>query len=106
MSALAPENFVDNPLHKIDIVTPNDYRITSEILTVAEYTRVISERASHIQNGSKIFIDIGEESDPIKIAKMELNQKRSPMQIRRYTSRNIVEIWSVNEMVQPFGVRF
>lgn len=105
MSILDPKNYVDNSLHKIDIVTPNEYRITSEIMSVAEYTRVISERASHISSGAKIFIDVGLESDPINIAKNELKQKRSPMQIRRYTSRNILEIWEVNEMIIPFGIQ-
>jgi DNA-directed RNA polymerase I, II, and III subunit RPABC2 len=102
-SVLTPVNFIDNQVHKIDIITPDAFRMTSEILTVAEYTRVISERASHITQGSKIFIDIGLESDPINIAKAELRQKQSPMQIRRYTARNIIEIWSVNDMVVPFG---
>jgi DNA-directed RNA polymerase I, II, and III subunit RPABC2 len=103
MSALAPNNFVDNNLHKIDIITPKAFRLTSEILTVAEYTRVISERAAHITNGSKIFADIGLESDPISIAKLELKQKKSPMMVRRYTARNICELWEVNEMIVPFG---
>jgi DNA-directed RNA polymerase I, II, and III subunit RPABC2 len=103
MSILDPKNYVDNSLHKIDIVTPNDYRISSEIMSIAEYTRVISERSSHIQKGAKIFIEVGLESDPIKIAKNELKQKKSPMEIRRYTSRNILEVWSVNEMIIPFG---
>lgn len=105
MSILDPKNYVDNNLHKIDIVAPNEYRITSEVLTVAEYTRVISERASHIASGAKIFIDVRLESDPIRIAKNELKQKRSPMQIRRYTSRNICEIWDVNEMIIPIGIQ-
>jgi len=103
MSILNPDNFVDNNLRKVDILTPKAYRMTSEILTTSEYTRVISERAAHIQNGSKIFIVVGLESDPIKIAKAELRQKQSPMQVRRYTARNILEIWDVNEMIVPFG---
>lgn len=104
MSALSPNNFVDNQIHKVDIITPKAFRITTDNMTLAEYTRVISERAAHIANGGKIFIDTLE-SDPIKIAKSELKQKKSPMMIRRYTTRSILELWSVNEMVPPKGIQ-
>jgi DNA-directed RNA polymerase subunit K/omega len=98
---LDDNNYINNDLHKINIVTPNNYRQTSEIMTLAEYTRVISERASQIQNGSVIFIDIGNETDLIKIAKLEISLKKSPMKITRSITTNIVEIWEVNEMIVP-----
>ena len=100
---LADDAYINNDLHKIDIIVPNDRRITSEIMTLAEHTRVISERAKQIENGSPIFIsDIGNESNPIKIAEMEILKKQSPMLITRYLNKNIKEIYSVNEMVIPF----
>lgn len=94
--------FTYNDLHQVDIITPDEYRITSEIMTLAEYTRIISERAKQIENGSVRFIDIGDETDLIKIAKMEILQKQSPMQIKRYITKHIVEIWNINEMIIPF----
>lgn len=101
IEVLDKNNYTDNNLHKIVITTPRSERITSEIMTLAEYTRVISERASQIQNGSIIFIDIGNETDLIKIAKMEISLKKSPMKITRFITDNIVEIWEVNEMILP-----
>lgn len=102
---LSESNYINNDLHKIEIVTPNDKRITSEILTLAEYTRVISERAKQIENGSMIFVDIGKETNLIKIAEMEILQKKCPIKVIRYITPHIKEIYSVNEMIIPFGIQ-
>lgn len=100
--ALDDKIYINNNQHKIDIVVPDEYRITSEIMTLAEYTRVISERAKQIEDNAPIFIDIENETNPIKIAEKEIKQKKSPMKIRRYLTANILEIWKVNCMVIPF----
>jgi DNA-directed RNA polymerase I, II, and III subunit RPABC2 len=100
---LSETNYTNNDLHKIEITTPNDRRITSEIMTLAEYTRVISERAKQIENGSMIFVDLEGLSNPIKIAEMEILQKKSPIKVIRYITSHIKEIYSVNEMVVPFS---
>lgn len=94
--------YTDNDLHKEDIIVPREYRITSEIMSLAEYTRVISERAKQIENGSPIFIDVKNIHDPILIAEKEIKQKKSPMIINRYLTRHIKEEWAVNEMNLPF----
>jgi DNA-directed RNA polymerases I, II, and III subunit RPABC2 len=94
----------NNNLHHIDIITPDDRRITSEIMTKYEYTRVVAERAKQIENGAMPFINIGSESDPIKIAEQEVREKQSPMQIKRKITKNIIEVWRVNEMVPPFDM--
>lgn len=94
--------YTDNDLHKEDIIVPREYRITSEIMSLAEYTRVISERAKQIENGSPIFIDVKNIHDPILIAEKEIKQKKSPMIINRYLTRHIKEEWEVNEMNLPF----
>lgn len=100
---LGDDIYTSNDLHKVDIVVPNDKRITSEIMTLAEYTRVVSERAKQIENGSPIFInDIKGENNPIKIAEMEILDKKSPMLITRFLYKNIKEIYAVNEMIIPF----
>ena len=94
----------NNNLHHIDIITPDDRRITSEIMTKFEYTRIVAERAKQIENGSMPFINIGTESDPIKIAEQEIRKKQCPMQIKRKITKNIIEIWRVNEMIPPFDM--
>jgi DNA-directed RNA polymerase I, II, and III subunit RPABC2 len=96
-----PEKYV-NEAHKEIIVVPNQYRKTSEVITKFEYTDVTSNRAKQIENGSPIFTDIKDESDPIKMAEMEIRMKRCPLSVRRLISSNICEIWDVNDMVVPY----
>lgn len=100
---LSTNFLVNNDLHKEELIVPDDYRMTSEIMTLAEYTRVIEERAKQIENGSPIFITLKTESDPIKIAEKEIKQKKCPLKIARFLTKNIKEEWDVNEMILPFG---
>lgn len=102
IDVLGDDMYISNDIHKEDIITPNDKRISSEIMTLAEYTRILSERAKQIENGSPIFIDIKNESNPIKIAEQEILLKKCPMKITRYMTKHIVEIYEVNEMIIPF----
>jgi DNA-directed RNA polymerase subunit K/omega len=97
-------NADNNNLHHINIVTPDDRRITSEIMTKFEYTRVIAERAKQIENGSTPFINTENETDPIKIAEQEIKAKQCPIQVKREITKNIIEVWRVNEMIPPFDV--
>lgn len=94
--------YTENNLHKIIKIVPDDKRIMSEIMSRAEYARVIAERAKQIENGAPIFINIDNEVNPIKIAEMEIRQKKSPMKIHRPINQQLMEIWRVNEMVTPF----
>ena len=63
---------------------------------------MVSIRAKQIENGSKIFVDIGAEDNPITMAEMEIKMKQCPLSIRRFISNNIAEIWNVNEMIVPY----
>lgn len=101
---LSSNYYVDNDLHKEDVIVATDDRRTSEIMTQSEYTRCVSERAKQIENGSIILITLKNEHEPIAIAEKEIRMKKSPLMIKRYISRNIYEVWSVNEMAIPFGI--
>ena len=96
-----PEQYVSE-VHREIIVVPSKYRKTSEVITKFEYTDVTSNRAKQIENGSPVFTDIHDESDPIKMAELEIRMKRCPLSIRRMISNNICEIWDVNEMIVPY----
>jgi DNA-directed RNA polymerases I, II, and III subunit RPABC2 len=104
LQSLNPDNYIHNDIHKEEIIVPKEYRTSSEIMTHAEYTRIKSERAKQIENGSIKFVDVADESDPVQIAIMEIKQKKCPMSIIRYVSNDklIKEIWEVNEMIIPF----
>ncbi len=94
--------YLDNDINKEYIITPKKYRITSDILSPFELARVVAERAKQIENGSIIFVDTKLEHDPIKIAKMEIMQRKCPLKIVRKITSNIVEEYEVNEMILPF----
>lgn len=101
---LDPQIYVDTDIRRHEILIPNNYRTSSSIMTHAEYTRIICERAKQIENNSLIFVNIVDESDPVSIAKKEIEQKKCPLEIIRYMTNNkkFKEIWQVNEMIVPF----
>lgn len=96
-----PEKY-ENEMHNEIIIVPNVHRRTSEVITKFEFTDVVSNRAKQIENGSPIFVDIKDETNPIIMAEMEIRMKRCPLSIRRLISSNIAEIWEVNEMIIPY----
>jgi len=95
-------NKYENEIHREIKIVPNKSRKTSEVITKFEFTDVVSNRAKQIEDGSKIFVDIKNESNPIKMAEMEIRMKSCPLSIRRMISGNIAEIWEVNEMIIPY----
>lgn len=77
-------------------------KLTDNFMNKEEYTRLLSIRSAQIKFGAKPCVDIGETIDPIKIAQMEIDQKKIPLHIVR---KNIpkdgeltYEIWNPNEM--------
>ena len=92
----------ENEIRREIIIVPSESRKTSEIITKFEFTEVTSIRGQQIEKGSKIFADVGDETDPIKMAQIEVRTKRCPLSIMRYISSNIAEIWEVNEMIIPY----
>ena len=98
-----PDIYKLEPVKNIIIVSP-EKRITSDIMTVAEYCEVVGNRAKHIENSKNfvVFTDVEGESDPIEMAKKEIKDKRCPLSIVRMYGERIGEIWEVNEMIYPF----
>ncbi len=92
-----PEKY-ENETRKEIIIVPKQYRKTSEKITKFEFTSIVSNRAKQIENGSIVFADIGDETDPIVMAEIEVRKKKCPLSIRRMLNYNIAEIWDVNEM--------
>ena len=93
-----PEKY-KTEMHKEITIVPNNYRKTSDIISQYELTDVTSNRAIQIENGSKIFVDIGDESNPVKMAEMEIRMKKCPLSVMRHISSNIAEVWEVNDMI-------
>ena len=96
-----PDTFTNITHREINIVPKNE-RKTSDIITQYEYTEITSIRAKQIENGSRIFMDIKDLSDPVKIAEREIVEKRCPLSIRRMLCDEYAEIWEVNELIVPY----
>jgi DNA-directed RNA polymerase subunit K/omega len=96
-----PKEYKYDSHKEITIVKPEN-RITSEIMSKYEYTEVISHRARQIENGGTMFCELTEATDdPIRMAELEVEQKRCPLSILRMYNLNWGEIWCVNEMGVP-----
>lgn len=85
---------------EIKIVVP-EKRLTSEYMTIYEYSMIVGTRATHIASGSVIYTDPEGLSDPRDIAKKEINELKCPLSITRKISNDLIEIWEVNEMIKP-----
>ncbi len=85
---------------EIVIVDPSN-RITSEYMTLYEYSIVVGTRATHIANGSVLYTDPEGLFDPRDIAKKEINENKCPLSVTRKISPTKIEVWEVNEMIKP-----
>lgn len=82
------------------IIAPH-LRITSEYMTIFEYSMVVGTRATHIADGSILYTDPQGLYDPRDIAKKEIDENKCPLSITRKVSPSKIEIWEVNEMIKP-----
>jgi DNA-directed RNA polymerase subunit K/omega len=81
-------------------LVPPEQRITSECMTLFEYSMAIGTRATHITEGSPIYVDATGLSKARDIAIKELDEKKFPLSISRKVGHKL-EIWEVNEMTKP-----
>lgn len=81
-------------------IVPPEKRITSEYMTMYEYAMVIGTRATHISEGSPIYVDTVGLTNARDIAIKEIDEKKCPLSISRKVASQI-EIWEVNEMTKP-----
>jgi DNA-directed RNA polymerase subunit K/omega len=73
-------------------------RISDNIMTKYEYTRILSFRTKQITLGAKIMLkDVKHLTIP-EIAKLELKNKMIPLKIKRPLPNNKYEIWKISEL--------
>lgn len=95
------ENLEKDREHIFIKIVPKEERITTDVISRYEYTEVISIRAKHIENGGMIYTDIKNETNPIKMAEMEIHDRKCPLTIIRYINYKTIELWEVNELIIP-----
>ena len=88
--------------HKIVIVVANNKRRTSQKMSLFELTEAIGIRSAQIERGVPSTIDVGQMSNPVDIARMEMLYRRNPLiverKIREIGNIIYVEQWKVREM--------
>ena len=78
---------------------PDSERITSRFMTKYERARILGSRALQISKNAPLMVDPGEESDPYKLAEMELDRGKVPFIVRRYLPDGSYEDWKVSELI-------
>ena len=77
---------------------PDNERITTKFMTKYERARILGSRALQISKNAPLMVDPAGESDPYKLAEMELSEKKIPFIIRRYLPDGSYEDWKVSEL--------
>ena len=97
----------DQPQENIQLIDtsaprPNatgNARITTKYMTKYEKARVLGTRALQISMNAPVMVNVEGETDPLKIAMMELRERKIPMIIRRYLPDNSYEDWNIDELI-------
>ena len=76
----------------------NTERITSHFLTKYERARILGTRALQLSKNAPAMVQDSGETDPYKVAELELSQGKIPFIIRRYLPDHTYEDWKVSEL--------
>jgi DNA-directed RNA polymerase I, II, and III subunit RPABC2 len=76
-------------------------RITLNRMTIYEKAHIIGVRAAQLSNDAPPFVDIGDLTDCIQIAKKELEERKLPFIIRRKLPDGSFEDWPIDELLIP-----
>lgn len=83
------------------IILHEDHRRTSDVMTIFEYTNIISQRALQINAGGPCYTNVDDLTNPLEMATKELQDKKCPLNILRSITDKIYEQWSANELSLP-----
>jgi DNA-directed RNA polymerase I, II, and III subunit RPABC2 len=84
-------------MEKLEAALPAPSRVSVAILTKFEKARVLGVRALQISYNAPLMVDPGKEINPIKIAEMEFEQNKLPIQVVRNLPDGRREIWNLND---------
>lgn len=91
--------------NKLEILPINESEYTSlekktkPYMTKYEKARVLGTRALQISRNSPIMVDANGESNSLKIAQMELRERKIPIIIRRFLPDGTYEDWKIDDMI-------
>ena len=74
-------------------------RVTTRYMTKYEKARVLGTRALQISMNAPVMVDVGNETDPLRIAAKELRERKIPLIIRRYLPDGSFEDWPIKDLI-------
>lgn len=77
---------------------PDNERITSRFMTKYEKARILGTRALQISKNAPLMVDPNDETDPYRLAEMELSSKKVPFIVRRYLPDGSYEDWKASDL--------
>jgi DNA-directed RNA polymerase I, II, and III subunit RPABC2 len=77
---------------------PDSERITSRFMTKYERARILGTRALQISKNAPLMVDPGDESDPYRLAEIELSERKVPFIVRRYLPDGSYEDWKACDL--------
>ena len=77
---------------------PDADRITSRFMTKYEKARILGTRALQISKNAPLMVDPNDETDPYRLAEMELSSKKVPFIVRRYLPDGSYEDWKASDL--------
>lgn len=78
----------------------NNERITKPFLTKFEKAKILGTRSEMIANGAIALVNVPPHvTNTYDIAKMEFEQKKIPLIIRRHLPNGNVELWRLSDLV-------
>ena len=73
---------------------------TDRILTKYEKARILGLRALQISSGSPVLVSVPDNmTDCLKIATLELEQRKIPMKLKRILPDGSFEYWCIEDMI-------
>jgi DNA-directed RNA polymerase I, II, and III subunit RPABC2 len=88
----------DKDLYQQPYEVPHSERMTDPQMTHYEKVRILGIRSKQIAMGSKVMVKYDNLIGPIELAKYELQNKTTPLIIKRPLPDNSYELWKVSEL--------
>jgi DNA-directed RNA polymerase subunit K/omega len=73
------------------LVLDDDMRLTSDKVSIFEYTEIVGIRAEQIARFDNCFVSIEGLTDPIKMAEREFSMRKCPLKIRREVGFKVID---------------
>ena len=79
-------------------------RNTLPVLTKYERAAILAADALRLANGEPCTIRNPGTSNPVELSRMEFREQKIPLKIRRKMPDGSVEVWGLNELINPYDV--